>query len=138
MITILIKRIFSIFKFRVNLLKTFLLIFIFALSLNADSSYQSKCVKDFYLTSSGTTNRINIFYSHTPSTVNVYTYSTSIVNELVNNIDKFSFDSTTSRCNPIFLDDSYYGLSQKDFNYSMAIYGVFLSSLIAYGLIKAF
>lgn len=82
-------------------MKTFLLIFIFALFLKADSSYQSKCVKDFYLTSSGTTNRINIFYSHTPNTVNVYTYSTSIVNELVNNIDKFSFDSTTSRCNPI-------------------------------------
>ena len=82
-------------------MKTFLLIFIFALSLKADSSYQSKCVKDFYLTSTGTTYRINVIYSNTPTTVNAITYSTSIISELVNNMDKFTYDSTTSRCIPI-------------------------------------
>ena len=133
MIQILIKKFFSIFK-----LKSILLIFIFALSLNADSSYQSKCVKDFYLTSTGTTYRINVIYSHTPTTVNVLTYSTAIITELVNTIDLFQYDSNTARCLPILTNDSYYGLSEKDFNFSMAIYGIFLSSLIAYGLIKAF
>ena len=82
-------------------MKTFLFIFAFAFSLNADSSYQAKCVKDFYLTSTGTTYRINITYSNTPTTINVISYSSSIISELVNNIDKFTYDSTTSRCKPI-------------------------------------
>ena len=120
-------------------MKTFLFIFIFALSLKAGSSYQAKCVNSYYLTSSGTTHRINVVYSHTPSTVNVLTYSTSIITELVANNNKFSFDSSTQRCNAILESSTlYYGLSEKDFNYAMAIYGIFLSSIIAYGLIKAF
>ena len=69
-------------------MKTFLLIFIFALSLKAESSYQAKCVNSFYLTSSGTTHRINVIYSHTPSTVNALTYSYQIIDELVNNDNK--------------------------------------------------
>jgi len=87
-------------------MKTFLLIFIFALSLKAESSYQAKCVNSYYLTSTGTTYRINVTYSNTPTTVNVLTYSTAIINELVANNDKFKFDSTTGRCNAIITDSN--------------------------------
>ena len=120
------------------ILSIFFLFFLIT-NANAESSYQAKCVNSYYLTSSGTTHRINVVYSHTPSTVNVLTYSTSIITELVTNNNKFAFDSSTQRCNAILESSTlYYGLSEKDFNYAMAIYGIFLSSIIAYGLVKAF
>ena len=123
------------------LLKILLFIFIFALSLKAESLYNGKCVDSFYLTSSSgrinSSSSITIIYSN--SSGSVHNYSSSIITELVNNSNKFSYDSVTRRCNAILENsDLYYGLSEKDFNYSMAIYGIFLSSLIAFGLIKAF
>lgn len=114
-------------------MKYFLMIFIFALSLKADSSYQSKCVKDFYLTSSGTTYRINVIYSNTPTTVNAITYSTSIISELVNNMDKFTYDSTTSRCIPIPKNNTL-GLTNEQYNLMMALTGL-LSSILLVSII---
>ena len=87
-------------------MKTFLLIFIFALSLKAESSYQAKCVNSYYLTSTGTTYRINVTYSNTPTIVNILAYSTAIITELVNNNNKFSYDSTLNRCNAIMTDSN--------------------------------
>lgn len=114
-------------------MKNFLLIFIFALSLKADSSYQSKCVKDFYLTSSGTTYRINVIYSNTPTTINAITYSTAIITELVNNMDKFTYDSTNLRCIPIPKNNTL-GLTNEEYNFMMALTGL-LSSILLVSII---
>lgn len=65
-------------------MKTFLFVFIFALSLNADSLVQSKCVKDYYIMHS--TSKIYFIFSNTPTTVNGFTYTPAIIDELVNNI----------------------------------------------------
>ncbi len=115
-------------------MKTFLFIFAFAFSLNADSSYQAKCVKDFYLTSTGTTNRINITYSNTPTTINVINYSSSIISELVNNIDKFTYDSTTLRCHPI-LKNNTLDMANEQYNFLMALSGVLIGGLILFFII---
>jgi hypothetical protein len=123
------------------LLKTLLFIFIFALSLKAESLYNGKCVDNFYLSqaTSSTNSPSLIYINYSNLSRSASTYSSSIITELVNNSNKFSYDSVTRRCNAILENsDLYYGLSEKDFNYSMAIYGIFLSSLIAFGLIKAF
>ncbi len=114
-------------------MKTFLLIFIFALSLKAESSYQAKCVNSFYLTSTGSTHRINITYSHTPTTINALTYSTAIITELAANIDKFKFDSTTNRCNLIPKNNTL-GMTNEQYNFMMALTGL-LSSILLVSII---
>ncbi len=115
-------------------MKTFLLIFIFALGLKAESSYQAKCVNSFYLTSTGSTHRINITYSHTPTTINALTYSTTIINELMNTADKFKFDSTTNRCNLIPKNNTL-GMTNEQYNFMMALTGVLIGSLILFFII---
>lgn len=114
-------------------MKYFLIIFIFALSLKADSSYQSKCVKDFYLTSSGTINKINVVFSDRPTTLTVITYSSSILTELVNNMDKFTYDSTNLRCIPIPKNNTL-GLTNEEYNFMMALTGL-LSSILLVSII---
>ena len=114
-------------------MKTFLFIFIFALSLKAESSYQAKCVNSFYLTSSGTTYRINVTYSNTPTTVTALTYSTAIITELVANNDKFKYDSTTGRCNLIPKNNTL-GLTNEQYNFMMALTGL-LSSILLVSII---
>lgn len=114
-------------------MKTFLFIFIFALSLKAESSYQAKCVNSYYLTSSGTTYRINITYSNTPTTVTALTYSASIITELVANNDKFKYDSTTQRCNLIPKNNTL-GLTNEQYNLMMALTGL-LSSILLVSII---
>jgi hypothetical protein len=83
-------------------MKTLLFIFISIISLYAETSYQAKCVNSYYLTSSGTTYRINLIYSSTPTVTNVLTYSSAILTELTNGTDKFKYDSSTLRCNAVF------------------------------------
>ena len=114
-------------------MKTFLFVFIFALSLKAESSYQAKCVNSFYLTSSGTTYRINITYSNTPTTVTALTYSYQIIDELVNNNDKFKYDSVTQRCNPITRNNTL-GMTNEEYNFMMALTGL-LSSILLVSII---
>ncbi len=110
-------------------MKTFLLVFIFALFLKADSTYQSKCVKSYYLTSTGSTHRINIIYSHTPTTTNALTYSTSIINELLLSDNKFIYDSSTARCNPIPKNNTL-GMTNEQYNFMMALTGLLTSILL--------
>lgn len=112
-------------------MKTFLLIFIFALSLKAESSYQSKCVNSFYLTSSGTTHRINVVYSHTPSTVNALTYSYQIIDELVNNDNKFKYDSVTNRCN-LVLRNNTLGMTNEQYAFLSSLIGVLVGFVILF------
>lgn len=48
------------------------------------------------------------------------------------------YEYINNLCVPQIFNNSYYGMTFYDYNYAMAIYGIFLSSLIAFGLIKAF
>ena len=116
-------------------MRTFLLIFIFTLSLKADSSFQAKCVKDYYLTSSGTTYRINVIYTHTPTTVNAQTYSTAIITELVNTRDLFEYDPIAQRCNPIKKNNTL-GMSNENFNFLMGLTGLLTSILLVFIIFK--
>ncbi len=68
-------------------MKTFLLIFIFALSLNAESIYNSKCVKDFNVYKSGTISNISLTYSD--NTTQLVAYSDSLLSFLIAGLDKF-------------------------------------------------
>ena len=116
-------------------MKTFLLIFIFALSLKAESSYQAKCVNSFYLTSTATTHRINVVYSHTPATVNALTYSYQIIDELVNNDNKFKYDSATQRCNPVPKNNTL-GMTNENYTFMMALTGLLTSILLVFIIYK--
>lgn len=116
-------------------MKTFLLIFIFALSLKAESSYQAKCVNSYYLTSSGTTYRINVVYSNSPTTVTALTYNYQIINELVNNDNKFKYDSATLRCNPIVRNNTL-GMTNEQYTFMMALTGLLTSILLVFIIYK--
>lgn len=55
-------------------------------------------------------------------------------------IDGYQYNSQTGKCEPIspVSDTSkFMGMSELDFNFAMAIYGVALSSLIGFGLIRS-
>lgn len=123
-------------------MKTFLLIFIFALSLKADTVYLGNCISSFYIKTNAPTKLIYMTYSASGSETSV-TYSDAILTQLVSNLDKFEYSvvalpTTTAKCSPKTTNYNYLGLTEENFNISMAFYGIFLSSLIAYGLIKAF
>ncbi len=114
-------------------MKTLLLIFIFALSLNADSFYNGRCVKDMIIS----TNYIYVQYSD-KTYYNTYAYDINIIDTIL----KYGKDFYLNEKNYCTLTPTtnynYLGLTEEQFNISMAFYGIFLSSLIAFGLIKAF
>lgn len=112
-------------------MKTFLLIFIFALSLKADSLFQSKCVKDYYIMHS--TSKIYFIFSNTPTTVNGLTYTSAIIDEVVNNDNKFEYDPITQRCNPITRNNTL-GMTNEQYNFMMALTGL-LSSILLVSII---
>ena len=74
-------------------MKTFLLIFIFALSLKADTVYSGRCVKSFSLMVS--TNIYIVYYNDTTTTV---PYTTDILNTLINNMNKWEY--IAPQCRP--------------------------------------
>ncbi|MDD2896715.1 MAG: hypothetical protein PHG81_11930 [Aliarcobacter sp.] len=113
-------------------MKTLLLIYIFALSLKAESMYQGKCVTN--VMGYGNTSFV-VLYSN--GSADNFTNNT-ILSQIMDNFNKFEFDSTTGYCIPKTTNYNYLGLTEEQFNISMAFYGIFLSSLIAFGLIKAF
>jgi|GEM_PF-4588483 len=114
-------------------MKTLLLIFIFALSLKAEplTAYNNTCIYNY--TMSG--NNIQLYPSLTPSYYTV-TYSINVFNQLLINTGKYRLDEN-GYCVPKTPINTL-GLTEEQFNISMAFYGIFLSSLIAFGLIKAF
>lgn len=118
-------------------MKTFLFIFIFALSLKAESSYQGKCIDYFYLTSEGTNNMINVFYSHIPTIRQGLLYSPNTLNEIVNNMDKFKYDPITNRCNAIMtVSNNTLGMTNEHFNFMMALTGLLTSILLVFIIYK--
>ena len=121
-------------------MKTILLIFIFALSLKADTIYDAKCVSTFLVVNTSTnTKLIKITFSDTTKPITSITYDQNILDSLVFNLDKFYYPQQGSYfCIPKSTNYNYLGMTEENFNISMAFYGIFLSSLIAFGLIKAF
>jgi len=114
-------------------MRAFLFIFILALSLKAESSFQAKCVNSFYLTSSGTTYRINVIYSNTPSTITALTYSSAILSELLSSKDKFRYNSINSSCD-LIPSNNIFGMSNEQYNFMMALTGL-LSSILLVSII---
>lgn len=112
-------------------MKTILLIFIFALSLNADSMFNAKCVDSAYIQGSS-------YYIKYSDSINYINVTADNFNTLISNFDLFTFDSINNTCILKSTNYNYLGLTEEQFNISMAFYGIFLSSLIAFGLIKAF
>lgn len=114
-------------------MKYILSIFFFLfISANAESIYNGYCVSNFY-----TKNSASIFIEYSHGTSTITNYSDSKIQSLVNNQGKFYYDSTNNFCNA-YIDSNYFGLTYNQYNFVLAIWGVMISSLIAFGFIKAF
>ena len=79
-----------------------------------------------------------------------YSYSQNLINyvdtdDLSHSLNTLNFQSINIAQGYTFLNDVCYldrnallGLTYEEFNYLMAVYGIFLSSVISFGLINAF
>lgn len=106
-------------------MKTFLFIFIFALSLNATTIYNGKCVQSFQVFASASP-LVNITYFHT-TTIETVPYTDSLINSLVSNDGKFIYIPTggvTTRCHYVENNNTL-GMTNEQYSFMMA----FLSSL---------
>jgi hypothetical protein len=113
-------------------MKKLILLLIFSFSLKAESIYNGICVNTF---STNNGNSIILNYSH--GTQAYTTFTTKKIDSLILNLDRYVYDSVNNRCLLNQNENTFY-LPYNEFNYLMAVYGIFLSSLIAFGLIKAF
>lgn len=107
-------------------MKTLLFIFIFALSLKADTVYSGRCVKSFSLMVS--TNIYIVYYNDTTTTV---PYTTDILNTLINNMNKWEY--IAPQCRPITKNNTL-GMTNEQYNFMMALTGL-LSSILLVSII---
>ena len=122
-------------------MKTFLLIFIFALSLKADTIYDSKCVKKFTVEYTTPNNAKYIRITYYNDTQSLITYTDSLLNQLINNIDKFTYSNfynfangfTYNLCTPISKDNTL-GMTNEQYTFMMALTGL-LSSILLVSII---
>ena len=78
-------------------MKTFLFIFIFALSLKADTIYDAKCVSSFLAINTSTnTKLIKITFSDTSKPIISIPYDQTVLDSLVFNMDKFYYPTQGS------------------------------------------
>lgn len=110
-------------------MKTFLLVFIFVLSLKAESFYQNRCVDSFYFLDYQSSSPY-VIYSKTPTVVN--TLSSSATAELINNMNKFKFDPITNRCYSITTNYNNLGITENEFNFLSALTGLLTSILLVF------
>ena len=107
---------------------SFLFFLLFSFSYSA-SIFNGKCVDNFYTLDSST---LKIQYSN--GGLSTVTESKAKIEELVSNLNQFEL--VDGICQKV--DTSkYLGLTYEQYHYSMAIYGIFLSSLVAFAFIKA-
>lgn len=76
-------------------MKTFLFIFIFALSLNADFVLKGRCVKSFSFPSSA---NIEVVFSDSPQYISTNAFTGDALNQLLISRDLFTYDSNTQQC----------------------------------------
>lgn len=89
----------------------------------------SYCVSDNYDTNSF----VYIFYLKSDNSM--FTVYPKDVLEILPN---YKYDSKTGNCELISDNtDKFMGMTEQDFNFAMAIYGVALSSLIGFGLVRS-
>lgn len=118
--------------------KTFLLIFIFSLSLKADTFYNNKCVKDFNVYKSGITS--NIFLTYSDNTTQLIAYSDSLLSFLIAGLDKFEPSiyiegrSSFVSCKSISKNNTL-GMTNEQYNFLMALSGVLIGGLILFFII---
>ena len=110
-------------------MKTFLFIFIFALSLKAEplTAYNNTCIYNY--TMSG--NNIQLYPSLTTSYYTV-TYSINVFNQLLINTGKYTLDSN-GYCVPKTPINTL-GLTNEQYNFMMALTGL-LSSILLVSII---
>lgn len=119
--------------------KYIFLISILTTFLNATTIYNGKCVETFKPIASAEP-YIVLTYSNPQQGVENVPYSQELINSLVSNDGKFIYKTIgtmMTRCH-YATSNNILGLPETEYNFLLAIYGIFLSSLIAFGLIKAF
>ena len=125
--------------------KYIFLISILTTFLNADSFYLGRCVKSYETTYDGANRILRVnFSSGASSTMNFSVPDLeNELSKLVKFDNKFTYSqivegrNKTEICSSL-TSNNILGLPETEYNFLLAIYGIFLSSLIAFGLIKAF
>lgn len=111
-------------------MKTFLLIFIFALSLKAESFYNNRCVDSFWFKDYQSSSPYVIF-SRTPNTVEVLTSST--VPTLVSNMDKFKYNPITNECHAVMTkSNNTLGMTNEQYAFLSSLIGVLVGFVILF------
>jgi hypothetical protein len=125
-------------------MKKIIFLLLFSISfLNAYSFYNGKCVDSYSVARiNPTTYNLNIVFVDNTS-VNINGSLTSLEDTYLPILLKYDgkvFPTTQGNltaCGSLS-SINFLGMSLDDYNLSMAIYGILLSSVIAFGLIKAF
>lgn len=124
-------------------MKKIIFLLLFSISFSkADGYYMGKCVHSIESIDSTNTFTVNFSGNWTP----LQTSNTTVFKDILPTLGLFEYDPLYAICKSKTSTDTTirnetifkYGLNEKDYNLSMAIYGILLSSLIAFGLIKAF
>lgn len=115
-------------------MKTFLLIFIFALSLKAESFYNNRCVDSFWFKDYQSSSPYVVF-SRTPNTVDILT--SSAVPTLVSNMDKFKYNPITNECYAVMTkSNNTLGMTNENYTFMMALTGLLTSILLVFIIYK--
>ncbi len=115
-------------------MKTFLLIFIFALSLKAESFYNNRCVDSFWFKDYQSSSPY-VIYSKFPNTIE--TLSSSAMPTLIQNIDKFKYNPITQECHAIMTkSNNTLGMTNEQYNFMMALTGLLTSILLVFIIYK--
>lgn len=107
--------------------------------LNADSMIFGKCVSKYFVVDGSTIadRRLHIYFTNNNGKPTIYNFSDTMLNSLNSTLNNYYYDSSKISCN-VKSDNLHFGMTQTQYNFLLAIYGIFLSSLISFGLIKAF
>lgn len=94
----------------------------------------SYCVSDNY----DTNFLVHIFYLKSDNSM-----FTAYHKDVLEILPNYKYDSKTGKCESISdinkedTTDKFLGMTEQDYNFAMAIYGVALSSLIGFGLVRS-
>ena len=118
-------------------MKTFLLIFIFSLSLKADTFYNYKCVKDFNVFKVGVSSGISLTYSD--NTTQTISYSDTTLSFLIAGVDKFEVSTYKVGASNVIsckskTKNNTLGMTNEEYNFMMALTGL-LSSILLVSII---
>jgi hypothetical protein len=106
-------------------MKIIILLFVSIFYLNAESMYQGKCVSD--ITGLNTTS-FRIYFSNGS---NVTSTNQTILSQIMDNFNKFTYDPVSKYCHMIQGNNSL-GLDTFQFNFLMALTGLLTSILLVF------